>query len=151
VILPSDHRPDDAAPRRPRPLPDALSWPFWESARSGELALQRCQDCGEYFLPFSAYCSICASGRLAFERVSGRGVIYSFSVTASGARTPYFASRTPYVLGLVEVVEQPGLIMYSNFPYDDVDALAIGAKVEVCFVEIGDGLFLPEFRLSASS
>jgi uncharacterized OB-fold protein len=76
--------------------------------------------------------------------------VLSFTETVSGARHPYFQSRTPYLAGLVQLEEQEDLVLASNFPGASFDDLSVGATVQVEFQEISDGVFLPQFSLRAT-
>lgn len=133
---------------RPIPLPDDLSGPFWESVNSERLSVQRCLQCSRYHHPPVEFCRECSSTELDFEPVSGRGRIVGYSETASGTRHPYFAEQTPYLIGIVELDEQPGLLMLSNFPGSELSELTAGAEVEVVFEDLGDGRRLPQFRVA---
>jgi uncharacterized OB-fold protein len=132
---------------RPIPVPDQLSAPFWEGVRLGELRLQKCLSCGHFYLPPVPFCTRCSSCDLRFEAVSGRGRVYSFSITKSGARQDVFARMTPYIVGFVELDEQPGLFMYTNFPGSTEDDIEIGQPVIVDFEKIDDVNAIPQFRV----
>lgn len=132
---------------RPGPIGDDLTRPFWEAARRHELVIQRCAACRTWMHPPRTFCWKCRSTELAFEPVSGRGVVYSYTRTESGARHPYFEARTPYLVGVVELVEQKGLMLLTNFPGATLDQLSVGAPVEVVFEQCGAGQPLPQFRL----
>jgi len=131
----------------PLPVADALSKPFWEGIKHRKLLVQRCAACRRLQFPPNASCASCSSSALSFEEVSGRGSVYSFTETVSGARHPYFQSISPYLVGLVQLEEQEGLILASNFPGSNYADLKIGAPVEVEFQEIADGAVIPQFRL----
>jgi len=133
----------------PLPVADDLSKPFWEGVNEGKLLVQRCAACQRLQFPPDASCASCSSTALSFEQVSGRGAIYSFTEMVSGARHPYFQSISPYLVGLVQLDEQEGLIFASNFPGSKYADLEIGAPVEVEFQEIADGAVIPQFRLCA--
>ena len=135
----------------PLPTPDVVSKPFWDAVNTGRLLVQRCGSCQRFQFPPKATCGACESVELSFERVSGRGTVYSFTETVSGARHPYFQSRTPYLAGLVQLEEQPDLVLASNFPGASFDDLSIGAPVEVVFQELDDGVFIPQFRLTTTA
>ena len=109
--------------------------------------MQRCADCQRLQFPPDAVCDACNSVRLVFEEVSGRGTVHSYSQTISGARHPYFQSIAPYLIGHVELVEQDGLLMCSNFPGAQLEDLYVGAPVEVEYQEIGQHAVIPQFRL----
>jgi uncharacterized OB-fold protein len=131
----------------PLPVPDHLSAPFWAAAQVGRLAIQRCGGCLRYQYPPGAYCHTCMSTELVYADVSGSGTLYSYTQVASGARHPYFVERTPYLVGLVELVEQPGLLMYTNLGTASLEDLFVGADVEVVFEPVAPNWLLPQFRL----
>ena len=83
---------------------------------------------------------------MAFERVSGSGRIYSYTETVTGARHPHFAQKGPYLVGTVELDEQAGLFMVTNFHGVQLRDLRIGARVEVTF-DPGQAVVLPQFQL----
>jgi uncharacterized protein len=134
----------------PPALPnDPMTDFFWEAARNGELHIQRCQACGTYIHQPRPICRNCQSFDLAGEKVSGRGVIYSFTQTFR-AFHPFFVDRVPYVLATIALVEQPGLHIVSNIvgvAADQVDELVrIGMDVQVEFEQLAEGYMLPVFR-----
>jgi len=134
----------------PLPVPDALSGPYWEGLKSGKLFVQRCSKCSSYQFPPKSACQACSSTELEFVEASGRGKVFSFTETVSGARHPYFQSISPYLVGIVQLDEQDGLLFPSNFPGSHYDELAIGAPVEVEFQEIAKGTVIPQFRLKTA-
>jgi uncharacterized OB-fold protein len=104
--------------------------------------------CKTYFHPPIAICTECHSEDLKFEPVSGRGTIYSFTITHD-ARTPAFAARTPYAVVWIELEEQARLRLVSNMPDTPLEDLRCEAPVEVYFETIAPGVRLPEFRLAS--
>jgi uncharacterized protein len=132
----------------PVPVPDDITAEFWAAARQGVLKIQRCADCGAYQQPPGAACGECASADLKFEQVSGRATVYAYTETRSGARHPAFAARVPYLVGLVELAEQRGLLMHTNFPGATLADLRTGAPVVVEFERLTDEISLPQFRLA---
>jgi hypothetical protein len=83
---------------------------------------------------------------LAPEPVSGRGTLYSW-VVARQAFSTAFLDELPFVLGLVELDEQPGLRVLTNIV--DVprtgEGLEIDMPVEVTFEQRGEW-YVPMFR-----
>ena len=136
------------AQEKPRPLIDDLTRPFWEAAREHRLVIQRCQECGHFNHPPRPVCNACHSAALAFEPVSGRGSIYSFSVMYQPNVTG-FGDELPYLNILVELEEQPQLFLVSNLPEAQREQVRIGGRVEVCFEDVDAELTLPKFRLVA--
>lgn len=133
---------------RPYPVADDLSEPFWKAANEGILKIQRCTSCRRFHFPATSVCSECASTELKYETVSGRGRVHSYTETLAGARHPFFASIAPYLVGLVELEEQEGLLMYTNFPEARLDDMRAGAVVEVIFERLSTGQRIPQFHLT---
>lgn len=131
-------------PDLPTPVPDEVTQPYWDAAAAERLAIQRCSSCGRFQHPPESACVRCTSTAVTFEEVSGRGTLYSFAV-ARQAFDPAFLDRLPYLLGLVELDDAPGVRLLTNVVTDDPDALAIGTPVEVFFEQRG-GWKLPMFR-----
>ena len=133
-------------PKRPIPVPDDLTRGFWEASARGMLAAQHCQDCGFYTHPPRVLCGGCASANVKFDDVSGRGRIYSWAVMRMQS-VAGFEQSVPYTTLLVELEEQPKLLLTGYMPGEG-DGLTIGAPVEVFFEDIeGSDLKLPNFRL----
>jgi uncharacterized protein len=135
--------------KRPLPIADTLSAPFWEAARDRRLVVQRCQSCGYYNHPPRPFCDSCLGQELKFERVSGRGSVYTFTVMHQGD-VAGFEDEAPFVNLVVELVEQPLLLMVANLGASDRERVRIGAQVEVCFEERADGVVVPQFRLTGT-
>jgi uncharacterized OB-fold protein len=134
----------------PLPVADAMSKVFWDGLKHGKLLVQRCEQCRRLQFPPEASCEACSSTELSFEEMSGRGKVFSFTETVSGARHPYFQSISPYLVGMVQLDEQEGLVFPSNFPGSKYADLEIGAPVQVIFDEIAEGVVIPQFRLCAA-
>jgi uncharacterized OB-fold protein len=131
---------------KPLPRIDELTRPFWDAAREGRLAIQRCRECGYYNHPPKPLCDACSSEDLGFESVSGRGKVYSYTVMHQ-RNVAGFEPEVPYVNLIVELDEQPLLFLISYLPGSDADRVAIGRPVEVTFEPAGEGIVLPQFRL----
>jgi uncharacterized OB-fold protein len=129
----------------PLPVPGEDSRGYWEAAREGRLAIQRCAACRRWFHPPGVICTHCGSEKLAFEPVSGRGQVYSYSVMYD-KRVRGFEERVPYVSAWVELEEQPLLIVVANVYDLAPEAVRIGLPVEVFFEKITDAVTLPQFR-----
>lgn len=133
----------------PVPQPDPISAEFWQHCADRSLHIQRCANCRHWQHPPQAICPTCLSTELRFEPVSGEGKVYSYTLTVSGMRHPAFAAGGPYLVGLVELAEQPGLHLYTNFPGATLDDMKVGAPVAVEFEDRGQGVVLPQFHLVA--
>ena len=129
---------------RPLPLPDEVSAFFWDGAREGRLLVQRCSACTRYQYPPDVVCTYCQSAALEAASVSGRGFLYSYSVVDRPFNEG-FVDALPYVLGLVELDEQPGLRMITNIVDAAETPLQVGMPLEVTFEDRGE-VVLPQFR-----
>src|ERR1700733_4856165 len=67
--------------RKPLPVPDELTRPYWDGARRHDLVLQRCTSCATLIHPPRVACRACQSLELEPVVVSARGTIYSYTVT----------------------------------------------------------------------
>ena len=132
---------------------------YFDAANEHKLMLKKCLDCGLLRGEPGAACPWCASMNSEWQQVSGKGTIYSYQIVPH-AILPGFRDWTPYPIILVELdeqVDQPnpgdGLRITANLVDGNMDAekeenVAIGKRVEVCFMDIEDGFTLPQFRLS---
>jgi uncharacterized OB-fold protein len=136
----------DAVPARPAPEPSELTAGFWKAAAEGALVVQRCDHCGRLRHYPQPMCPHCHSLDWSWSPVSGRGTIYSFTITHR-AFHPAFVGAVPYALIDVELEE--GLRMLSDVPTEELDSVAIGQPVEVYFVE-RDGITFPRFRVTVA-
>jgi uncharacterized OB-fold protein len=135
-----------ASSKKPVPVPDELSRPFWDGARERRLMIQRCASCGYYNHPPRRFCDACLAQDLRFEPVSGRGVAYTYTVMHQ-RDVAGFEDEAPFVNIVVELAEQPQLLMVANLPISDRAKVNIGAAVEVDFEDRGDGVVVPQFRI----
>ena len=109
---------------------------YWQGANDGKLLIKRCKDCREtHFYP-RAICPACFSSDTEWVEASGKGRIYSYSVTR---RAP-----VPYAIAYVTLDE--GVTMLSNIVDADLNALCVDMPVEVTFRETENGQALPLFR-----
>jgi uncharacterized OB-fold protein len=132
--------------RRPLPLVDEDSRAYWEGARRHELVILRCSACGFYVHYPKRVCPRCGTGTVAPSRVSGRGVIHSYTVSHHKA-APGFEERVPFVVALVELEEQVGLRIVANVLGSPPDAVRVGLPVEVVFEDVAPNVTLPQVRI----
>ncbi|MCV7231637.1 OB-fold domain-containing protein [Mycobacterium branderi] len=107
----------------------------------GKLMLCRCDDTGKWIHP-PLERSRFTGGPVHFEQVSGAGTIFSYIVV----RQPLVPGRMPpYVIGIVELAEQPGLRISAVIAADPA-AVRIGQPVTMRIVDLGEGGYrVPEF------
>jgi uncharacterized OB-fold protein len=126
---------------RPAPVKQDFSQPFWDGAAQGKFLLQYCPESGKYqFYPRPV--SVQTGKRnLEWREVSGRGTVYSHTVTY---RSPIpVKGIKPYIVALVELEE--GVRVMANLVGCPVDAVKIGMPVKRAWVKAGEDNF-PAFE-----
>jgi uncharacterized OB-fold protein len=114
---------------------------FWTGGARGELLILRCRACGRWIHPPTSSCAACG-GELRAEPVSGRGTVFTFTVNAQ----PFDSTiPLPYVIALVELVEQADLRLLTNVVNCAPGDVTIGMPVHVIFEDRGE-IFLPVFE-----
>jgi len=135
---------------RPIPVPNEWTKPFWDAAKQGVLALQRCRSCGHFQHPPYATCTQCMGIDLNFEPVRGEGAIYAYTIMYhTGDKR--FASVVPYASIVVELDDAPGALLASNLLEAEYTEAKVGRRVEVTFEKLNDDITLPQFRLARAA
>ncbi|MGB9498801.1 MAG: Zn-ribbon domain-containing OB-fold protein [Dissulfuribacterales bacterium] len=129
--------------RKPLPVIQPWSKGFWEGARNNKLLIQECKECGEKIFYPRKSCPECWSSNLGWSEASGKGTIYTYSVTMTGVEE-VFAEDLPYVLACIDLEE--GIRMMSKIVGCDPEAVEIGMEVEVVFEKLTEEISLPYFR-----
>jgi hypothetical protein len=134
----------DAPPAKPRPSLEGLNGEFYRRlAATRELAFQCCDACHRLQHPPRLLCPSCGSAALSFAAASGRGRIYTWTVTHQ-ALVPAFAREIPYAAVVSELEE--GVRIVTGIREMTPDMLSLGLPVEVVLEEVADGLVLPFVR-----
>lgn len=133
-------------PFRVLPRLDDTNRDFWTGGAHGELRFWRCRDCGHYLHPPQPICPVDYSKNLAPEAVSGRARIASYTVN----HQPWMPGlELPYVVAIVEIVEQPSVRLTTNIVNCEPGAVQIGMAVRVVFEHHADpdgDVYLPLFE-----
>ncbi|MFO0997004.1 MAG: Zn-ribbon domain-containing OB-fold protein [Alphaproteobacteria bacterium] len=132
---------------KPLPRRDGLNGEFYEYCARGELRFQRCSECGAWRHMPRYHCAKCGSERWSWERSSGKGTLYSWTV-CHRAFHPGFADDVPYVVAIVELEEGPRIA--TQIVDRTPDELRLSMPVEVVFEPMVPGVVLPKFRAAAS-
>ena len=130
----------------PRPIADWETRGYWEGAGRHELVLQRCRACATVQHRPRALCVTCLKDEIEHFVASGRGTVYTFTVTEQN-QAPPFRDVVPYVLAYVELEEGP--LFISNPLHLTPEDLKPQLPVTVAFLPCEDsaGSFkLPVFR-----
>ena len=129
--------------KKPRPHVDEENRWFWEACARHELVLQRCTRCSRIRFYPRALCPACLSGETHYLRASGRGRVYTFTVTHQN-QAPGFRDGLPYVMAYVELEEGPRIL--TNIVETPPDEVKIGMPVEVVFEDVDEELAIPKFK-----
>lgn len=133
----------DKSYKKPLPRIDEESRGFWEALQRHELYVQRCRGCSTTRFYPRAVCTVCMSSDVEWVRCSGRGTVYSFTVTHQN-QAPGFREELPYVLAIVELDEGPRVM--TNVAGCAPDAVKVGMAVEVVFDDVTGEVTLAKFR-----
>jgi uncharacterized OB-fold protein len=90
-------------------------------------------------------CPVCHSLQLHFQAVSGRGTVYEY-VIVHQTKLAGFEDRVPYAAVVVELDEQPELVVATNIVGPSALHVRIGQRVHVDFEQTTGGFVLPQFR-----
>lgn len=132
--------------KKPLPFPDSDTIEFWEGCKRHELVIQRCDDCHSYRFPPCPICPECFSTNYKWEKVSGKGTVYTFIVVRVPLR-PEWQPDIPYTVGVVQLDE--GVRIVTNIIDCKPEDVKIGMKVEVIFEDVTKEHTLPKFKPGA--
>ncbi len=134
--------------RYAKPLPhiDEENRPWWEAAQRHELYIQKCRDCGDLRFHPRALCTSCMSSNTEWVKCSGRGKIYTFTVTNQNGSAG-FRDSLPYVLAWVDLEE--GVRILTNIVDCPPAQVKIDQRVEVVFDDVTPDVTLVKFRPAA--
>ena len=130
----------EAGRARPKPTPETQH--FWDGTRSGELRLQRCEDCSRVYFPPRPFCPACASRKVSVFAASGRGVLWSYVI--HHRNVPGFTP--PYAIAVVQLEEGPRMMTNIVDCPQTPEALVLDMPLEVAFEKLDDDITLPLFR-----
>jgi uncharacterized OB-fold protein len=115
---------------------------FWTGGAQGELRFLCCAGCRHLIHPPAPICPECLSRKLEVAAVSGRGVVHTYTINH---QVWYPGMIAPFVIAIVELVEQPGLRLTTNLVNCPVERVKIGMPVRVVF-ENRDPVWIPLFE-----
>jgi uncharacterized OB-fold protein len=133
---------DEKTYKKPLPHIDEESKGFWEACQRHELYVQRCSACGVLRYYPRAVCPRCLSSDTQWVLSSGRGTVYTSTVTYQNL-APGFREEPPYVLAYVELDD--GVRLLTNIIGCAPEEVHIGMPVAVVFDDITSEVTLPKF------
>ena len=112
-----------------KPLPETQPWSikFWEGTKQHKLLIQECKDCNAKIFYPRKFCPECWSSDLSWSEASGKGKIFTFSITMTGVEKR-FSDDLLYVLALVDLNED--VRMMTNIVDCKPAAVSIGMAEE---------------------
>jgi uncharacterized OB-fold protein len=132
-----------AAVQTPVPVSNYDNAGFWEGCRNHELRIQRCLGCGHLRHHPRPMCPACNSLEYDWQRASGLGTLYTFTVVHRPT-LPAFDAKLPYNVAVIQLDEGPYVV--SNVVECEPEALRIGMRVQVVFEDLDESVSLPKFR-----
>lgn len=115
---------------------------FWHGGAEGELRFLACSECSTLVHPPSPVCPACLARDLTPRAVSGRAHVLTFTEN----HQPWIPGfDPPYLIAIVEIVEQPGVRLMTNLVDCEPELVRIGMPVQVRFEEREEGIFIPLF------
>ena len=106
--------------------------PFWDSVGHGCLSFPQCVDCAEFHWYPMPRCPHCRSRDISWTHVTGRGRLHSWTVVRR-AFSLEFADKVPYVIGLVEFADAPGIRYLADIINAEPEQLTIDMAVDAVF------------------
>ena len=128
--------------RPPLPALEPETEAFWRACRAGRLEITRCRACGWYIHPPRPRCPRCHAADVAPEAVTGRATVASYTINHK-AWIP--GMDVPYVIALVELVEQADLRLTTNLVGCEPVQVRVGMPVRVKLEPVSDEIALPLF------
>ena len=122
---------------QPAPYPEGLAKEFWEATRRHELVVQRCDKCSTFQWGPEFLCYNCHCWDLSYEKVSGRGEIFSWERPWYPVH-PALKEKLPYLVVLVELPDAGNVRMVGNLLGDPHQEVVIGSEVEAVYEDHED-------------
>lgn len=125
-------------PPIPRPSPETI--PFWEACQEGRLILPKCDECGSFWFPPSAFCPECWSPSWTWVEADGLASLHAFVIFR---RQYHPAFEPPYAVGVVHLKEGPRIL--SRIVTTDLAKLQVGMPLKLTWDQ-ADEWKIPAFR-----
>ena len=128
---------------KPIPRPSPTTRPFWDGLNERKVQIQRCDGCDSWVFYPRTRCPSCLSDVLIWREVSGRGVLYTYTL-ARQPTAPHFADETPQQLAVVELDE--GVRMTSTLVNVEPSDIVIGMRLQPYFDQVTDDVTLLRYQ-----
>jgi uncharacterized OB-fold protein len=128
-------------PGRALPQPTPETQHFWEGTKTGELRLQRCDECRHTYFPPRPFCPKCASRQVSAFAASGRAILDSYVIH----HRKVAGFEPPYAIAVVKLAEGPRMMTNIVECAQTPEALQLDMSLEVVFAKQTDTITLPFF------
>jgi uncharacterized OB-fold protein len=128
--------------RKPLPIIDPLTRPYWEHAKAHRLAVQKCNACSDRHFPPSPVCPQCLSEDQVWEIASGRGTLVSWA-SFHRAYWDSYRDDVPYDVCVVQLAEGP--LVVSSFAGARPEGVRMGMPLRVVFEDVTPEISLARF------
>ena len=138
---------------------------YFKHCSEHDFHLQKCDDCSLLRYPPTSGCPWCSSPKSTWTKVEAKGDVLSYN-EVHHAIQPAFKAVAPYMLLLVDLDTQKGspteddaLRVAANLmtadgkfaPPDMVKKVGIGTRVRMVFVDVADGLSIPQWTIDETA
>lgn len=131
-----------ASAQRTMPTPTPETRHFWEGTKSGELRLQRCDDCRKAYFPPRPFCPVCGSRAVSIFVASGRATLYSYVIQ----HRPVPGFEPPYSIAVVTLEEGPRMLTNIIGCPQTPEALQLDMPLRVEYQDLDERITLPVFH-----
>ena len=131
---------------KPIPLKTEDNHPYWDAADKHELALQKCNDCGQYAHPPGPSCAKCGSQNVSWEKL-GKDVsakLYTY-VISYRPFLPGFQHDLPLIIAQAQLDQAPEVKIMCNLLECDAKNIYIGMPVKMTWQDITEDRALPQW------
>ncbi|MFC1914343.1 Zn-ribbon domain-containing OB-fold protein [Chloroflexota bacterium] len=127
---------------KPIPQVDEETREFWAGCKKHQLLIQRCEACGTFRFPPRSMCHECGSSSTIWFPASGKGSIYSYTITHRGPAR----FEVPFAVVLVDLEGIPGVRLPTNIIGCDLKSIRIGMPIKIVYNDITDQISLPKVK-----
>ena len=131
--------------KKPLPVIDDLTRPFWTAAKEGRLVMQKCTKCATVNFHPKPWCIECGCRDLKWTDIKPEGTVYSFTVSYTIAMNYQgWEDELPVLFCLIDLDD--GARMYAQVTHSNPEDIHIGMRVKAYFEAISEEAGIPKFR-----
>jgi uncharacterized OB-fold protein len=128
---------------KPVPTPTPETEHYWAGTKLGELRIQRCEACSQYYFYPRPSCPNCGSLDVVWVVASGRATLHTYLISHRAA--PGFEDNVPYAIAVVQLAEGPRMMTNIVDIENTPENLVLDMELEVVFEDRG-AQSVPVFR-----